>query len=428
MIVLIASAPAVAQSYSSSARELLAAIQRQPNELARYDYLTKAMPGLSVRDQGLAQQFVSFSQNELGIYSQAVLSFPLKSRNAADMVIPSASEWKAVDAVDAISALAADRRVVLINEAHHNAHTRELTLELLPRLRAMGFTHFAAEALGDNDTELMKRGYPVKTTGTEYLYEPLYGEMVRQAIRLGFIIVPYDTAGTTAQARESGQAENLYRRALAKDPHARLFVHAGYAHIDKAKGRLHAFEPMAMRLKELTGIDPLSIDQVQFLEIGWELDDPYHQMTSRFPSASPEVLMNRISGLPWTDQPDRYDINVILPPSLDLKAFGDERNIHTIVGPIVASLITMQRPGWLTLGGKRQAFQIDTALCRNITPCVVDAYYPLEPDSAAPADRYAFMKSGVTTKLYLYPGSYRLRAWDIAGKTLSEQTIKVTGR
>lgn len=44
-------------------------------------------------------------------------------------------------------------------------------------------------------------------------------------------------------------------RVLARDPDARLFVHAGYAHIDKATGRLGNTEPIAVKLAKLTGME-----------------------------------------------------------------------------------------------------------------------------------------------------------------------------
>jgi hypothetical protein len=34
----------------------------------------------------------------------------------------------------------------------------------------------------------------------------------------------------------------------------------------------------------------------------------------------------------------------------------------------------------------------------------------------------------MVSKLYLRPGRYRLRAWDIRGRTLSEQDIEVSKR
>src|SRR6185437_6620376 len=280
-------------------------------------------------------------------------------------------------------------------------------LELLPRLRALGFTYFAAEALGDDDPDLAKRGYPVRKSGTEYLRDPLYGDILREAIRLGYTLVPYDNA-LTGEARETAQAEALYRNVFAKDPNARLFVHAGYAHIDKAPGRLGKWQPMAMQLEKLTGLVPLSIDQTDFLETGLDSSDAYHRLAHAFPSDKPEILLNRQTGQPWSARPAAYDINVILPATLSIEAFGKYKY-----------------GGRLTLGGKRRPYAIDAALCRGTIPCVVDAHYLGEPDNAIAADRYAFMGPTETSKLYLRPGSYRLRASDGNDRTLSESTIKI---
>ena len=434
---LLIPAIAIAQSFDKSEIEMFQTLNRQPSDLARYSYLIELMPHLSAPDQIMALQMIATSEDELGLYDQAVLGFPLKMSELANLFLPTTSEWQATDAADAIAKLAADRRIVLINEAHHNAHTRQLTLALLPRLRAMGFTYFAAEALGDKDPGLMQRGYPVKESGTEYLREPLYGEIVREAIRLGFIIVPYDDASDdTVAAREAGQADNLYQRVFAKDPQARLFVHCGYAHIDKAKGRLGSTEPMAMRLQQLTGLDPLSIDQTQFLEVGMDQSDAYHQLIARFPSKAPFVLINRASGEAWSASPKVYDINVILPAAVSLKSFGqkvvvnngervqDSKDTSSLSTDLI-STSGLQRPSWLTLEGERYPIPIGTELCRAQIPCVVEALYFSESDSATAADRYAFMESNAASKLYLRPGSYRLRALNDAGTTLSERVIQV---
>lgn len=420
-----------AQTFNRSELRLLHELKHEPNELARYQYLIDETPKLSSGDQILAAQFLSFTQDELGIYNQAVFSFPLKNRLPADLVLPKITDWKAVNAIDAITKLAEHRRIVLINEAHHDAHTRELTLALLPRLKALGFTYFAAEALSDDDPSLTHRGYPISTSGTEYLQEPLYGDIIRTAIKLGFVIVPYDNE-YTGQARENAQAETLYEKVFAKNRHARLFVHAGYAHIDKEIGRLGSLHPMAMRLQSLTGIDPLSIDQTEFLESNMDSKDAYHRLIGAFPSKAPEILINRNSGKPWSDRPTLYDINVILPIALNMQAFGGDNSMddaitvrHVTGIPQVSSGDRMYRPAWLSLNGTRHPFPITTALCRSIIPCVVEANYIDEPDDAAAADRYAFMHPSETTNLYLRPGIYRLRAWDINGKTLSKHSITV---
>jgi len=408
---------------------LLQTIGREPDTLARYQYLAREMPKFSPDERVLAMQFMSFSLDELGLYDQAIFSFPLQNRLPSGLILPTPTDWKAANAADVITSLAANRRIVMINEAHHDTHTRLLTLELLPRLRALGFNYFAAEALSENDPDLAKRGYPVSKSGTEYLRDPVYGDIVREAIRLGYIIVPYDN-GLTGQARENGQAETLYRKVFAKDPHARLFVHAGYAHVDKAAGRLGKLQPMAMRLEALTGITPLSIDQTDLLETGLDTSDTYHQLAHAFPSGGPEVLLNRRTGLPWSDRPAAYDLNVILPPSLTIKAFGQYkygyRNDSMVSGlPHIDDKNEMYRADWLSLDGKRRPFPISAALCRNSIPCVVDAHYTGEPDDAITADRYAFMGTSEATLLYLHPGRYRLLARDSDGTHLSERTISV---
>jgi hypothetical protein len=429
-------APAVvAQTYSPAVVEMFRGLKQQPNDLARYVYLVKIMPGLPAADRSIAMQLFASTEDELGLYNEALRDFPLKSHAAAGAEFPTTAEWASADAADVITRLAADRRIVLINEAHHDAHTRQLTLALLPRLRALGFNYFAAEALVDKDRQLMQRGYPVKNSGTQYLHEPSYGDIIRTAIKLGFTVVSYDVDSGTTHERETGQAGNLYRKVFARDPHARLFVHAGYAHIDKAKGRLGATRPMAMELQELTGIAPLSIDQTQFREQIPAEADAYATLTETFPSSDPIVLLDRATGKPWSAHPDQYDVNVLLPPSAGSRAIeSGYAQPSTIVHDMtrnqsmLARRVNTQRPAWLASRGERVPYAVSTTLCRVTTPCVVDAHYVGEPDDAIAVDRYAFLQGDSVGKLYLRPGHYRLRAWDIRGKTLSEQTISVNPR
>jgi len=362
------------------------------------------------------------------------MTFPFDNRVAPpkSVPLPRSENWRIVDAADAVVEAAAQRRIVMINESHHDAQTRELTLALLPRLRAMGFRYFAAEALSDKDADLMRRGYPVESSGSEYLLEPLYGEIIRQAIKLGYIIVPYDIELNSDKDREGVQAQALYEKVFAKDPQAKLFVHAGYSHIDKATGNLgDDIKPMAMQLKQLSGLDPLSVDQVQFRDVAvGGIDFGYYAAVAlRFPSEVPIALRERNGGSLWTSDPSQHDISVILPPASlsDLDTTGaltaDElKRIFILPRPPFDIDV---RPYWLSLYGKRITYKIDTDLCAGQIPCVIDAMYPGEPDNAIPADRYTFVKARTHNVLYLYPGHYRLRAWNAKGKTLSEQQIDV---
>lgn len=440
--MLLVASTAQGQSYDRAAVRMFHALSERPDPLVRYQYLEALKPQLSPANQGLAAQMSAFALSELGLYSRAVLVFPLKMNPVPGLVLPEAKDWQAANALDAISREAATRRIVMVNEVHHNAQTRALTLQLLPRLRALGFTYLAIEALGD-DPDLAKRGYPVRNSGSEYLQEPLYGDIVREGIRLGFVLVSYDddSAGGNTQARETGQARNLYERVFAKHPDARLVVAAGYAHVDKAVGRLGRARPMAMTLIRLTGLDPLSIDQAQFFESERNGEDDYHRLTERFPSDTPEVLVDKASGRPWSAAPKLYDISVISPRSLTLSALGAAEVNDPVHGryrilsngvqmatQAFVAFNDMQRPAWLTLGGQRRAYPIDTRLCREQIPCVVEAHYVDESDQATPADIYAFLKPTSSTKLYLRPGRYRLLAKSDQGRLLSQAQIDVSGR
>jgi hypothetical protein len=407
VIVSLLATPLYAQTRKAPQHDLLAELKPLPNDLARYRHLAGLIPSLPATEQATGQQLLASLEDQLGLYNDALAEFPFDNRIVPPpkIPLPAPDAWNVENAVTAIAARARRHRIVMINEAHHDAHTRELTLELLPKLYALGFRYLAIEALGHDDPGLAKRGYATPASGSEYLHEPLYGEIVRQAIRLGYTLVPYDSNAPTLAGREAGQARNIYRQVFEKDPRARLLVHAGYAHIDKAPGNLgDDVQPMAMRLAQLAGIEPLSIDQTQFRDIdpGRPDQGAYGVLVERFHPTRPVVLSDVLLGRPWSSDPARHDISVILPPA------G--------TGP---------RPHWLTLDGMRQPRLVSTTLCGGHLPCTVEAHYAGEPDDATAADRFTFLHDDEQNVLYLYPGQYRLRAVDADGHTLGQRTVDV---
>lgn len=133
-----------------------------------------------------------------------------------------------------------------------------LTIELLKKLKQKGYSYFAAETLFETDAKLNERGYPTKNSGA-YINEPVYGDIVRTALKLGYKVAPYEAAFSGPDARERGQAENLKNRIFQKDPQAKVLVHVGYGHNSEIV-RKNGTKLMAGYLKEYTGIDPLTID------------------------------------------------------------------------------------------------------------------------------------------------------------------------
>ena len=372
--------------------------------LAQYELYRARYESSQGATRGFVAQVLAASAAELGAYEKAVQIYPQGAPvpRRPPAALPDAARFQPVDAAAAIAEFARDRRIVMINEAHHDAHTRVLTLALLPRLRELGFTHFAAESLSESDIDLATRGYPVKGSGP-YVAEPLYAEIIRTALRLGFVVVPYESATTSADGREEGQAQNLADRVFHVLRDARLFVHGGYAHIYKLPDYLGT-DTMAMRLKRKTGFDPLVIDQTVLRSSvpGREYTD-YRPLLEAFPRDAATVFVAADGKSAWSLEPRFYDISVLLPPT---------RLAHG-------------RPDWLALDGQREAVAIGLDLQPESLPCVVEARYAGEGDNAIPADRVPVERRNDPVVLFLRPGEYRVAAVTAAGRSFGAQRLRV---
>lgn len=355
-------------------------------------------------------QTMASVEAELGRYRQAEHRFPWPDQRIP-VDLPSPESHRAVDAVDGIVTLARDRQLVMINETHHLPRHRTLTSALLPRLRALGFTHFAAEALDPSDHELGKRGYVRNDSSSTYLREPLYGDLVRQALALGFVVVPYEDDSSDPESREAGQARNLHEAVFAKNPEARLIVHAGYAHIDEAPSRrLWHVEPLAMRLRTLTGIDPLTVEQTLFPATRSVDAKPPEivDLATRFGLTRASILLESSDNSAWRIHPELHDVSVIWPSDTGSND---------------------QRPGWLAMNGERSPWPVSPAVCNERLPCVVEATLSDEPANAVAIDRYAFFSAtDPEVPLWLPAGRYRLVASDEQGQVLDEERITIDRR
>jgi hypothetical protein len=158
-------------------------------------------------------------------------------------------------AASAILARTSTRQVVLFNEAHTQPKGRQLVAKLLPALYRQGFRYLALEALAAEDTAHLQRSLPTLALGY-YVAEPHMTNLVREAQRLGFRLVAYDAMSSN---REHDQARNLWTATLQRQPRARVLLLAGHAHINERPNT--GFKSMAQWLRELIGIDPLTINQ-----------------------------------------------------------------------------------------------------------------------------------------------------------------------
>src|SRR5690606_6302236 len=210
--------------------------------------------------------------NEKNLFYQAAAtyySFSHQTRNANDswrklQQLYSSEEGRAdtiltgsfIPAKDEILKEAARNQIVMFNESHHHPEHRYFVGELLPDLYKLGFRYLALEAFMKPDS-LKIRQFPTSNNGF-YLRDPVFANLVRHAISIGYTVVDYESADSD---RESGQAKNLYERTLGKDKEAKVVVLAGYAHIEEEPVQNRRW--MANIFKELSGINPLTINQTK---------------------------------------------------------------------------------------------------------------------------------------------------------------------
>ncbi|MGH8163304.1 MAG: hypothetical protein ACREP1_03095, partial [Rhodanobacteraceae bacterium] len=355
----------------------------------------------------------------IGDYPDALQSFTIRETALPDDApLPtSMTGYHPVQALAYIPELAKNYRAVFLNEAHNVPVTRSLTVQLLKRLREDGFNTFAAETLYQADKNLQSRGYPTDASGF-YTEEPVYAEMVRTALKLGYKVVAYEAdENHTGDAREAQQARNLWN-ILKDDSKARLVVNAGYAHIQK-QGAFLGGKSMAEHFVEMSHLDPLTVEQTILISHDSEASDhPYYtQVIDSLLPKQPVVFVDK-DGKPWSLRPG-YDVSVFFPKTPMLRG----------------------RPIWLTLGSLRQPYFIDGGLCQHQYPCLVEARYANEGGDAIPADRVALDPVSLmetdrdrvsqdydktpSSELYLRPGRYRLTAVDADGHVLTRQNIAV---
>ncbi|MEP6485122.1 MAG: hypothetical protein ABJB01_11795 [Rudaea sp.] len=399
-------------------------IMQQANKisglLGRYIHMQQACDADHDRAfQVIFGQYLSWYQTFIGDYDGAASSFSIaQPPQDDDGPSPLASNYTLQPAADVILEMTKSRKAVFFNEAHSAPVTRTLTIELLPKLREQGFNYFAAETLYDTDKDLQKRGYPTTKSGF-YVDEPLYGEMIRTALKLGFKVVAYDVENAgVGDARERAGAANLYDQVFKKDPNARLVVNAGFAHVQKTGVYLRG-SSMGEFFKKISGIDALTIEQTMMIQHARQDQDHqyYLAVMQKLHPQRPSVFVAP-DGKAWTLKPEKYDMSVIFPQYE----------------------VTKQRPPWLALNGARLPYSVAGDVCRNQFPCLVEARYLNESDDAVAADRTMLNVVDAMTpdsqriltnhgqaqsRLFLRPGSYRLKATDGSNRPLSGRDIVI---
>jgi hypothetical protein len=409
---------AIAQQKAAveKSERILAEAQKRPGLLAQYLYMREARtkdPDIAFRL--IFNQYLSWFQTWVGDYAASRTMFSVAQPPAkGDSEAPVDTGYAPEDAIGAIAALAKGRKAIFFNENHNIALTRTLTVQMLAKLREDGYDTFAAETLYHDDRKLARRGYPTADSGF-YTEEPIYAEMVRTALALGYTVVAYEAESmATGDAREREQARNLYQRTLAKNPNARLVVNAGYTHIQKA-GKYFDGAAMAQHFISISGVTPITVDQTVMIPHEHPEDDhpAYRRIAQTTHLERPTVFRNAAGAL-WSLRPAAFDVSVVFP----------------------AEVYRRGRPTWASIGDLRVPYTVTAEICKEVFPCLVEARYEKEGEDAIPADRLLFdpyahlgpnervrtsSDAEPTADLYLRPGRYRLVARDSANRILGSR-------
>ncbi|MCB0397941.1 MAG: hypothetical protein KDD36_14920 [Flavobacteriales bacterium] len=287
--------------------------------------------------------------------------------------------YKPTVAHNYIVSQATSNRVVMINEAHHDPKHRVFTSGLLEQLYEQGFRYLGCEGLQTNDQEaLRKRGYPVFTSSGFYLKESQYGNLIRKAISLGFHVFGYDqisNENSGIESREELQARNIWN-VIQQDSTAKVLIHAGWGHIREDSAGI----PMMARwFKQLSGIDPLTIDQTVMNDrFAPDCTDPVYKQVAP-DLTEPSVFIN--------DEMDIYrrtgvDIMVFHPPTV----YWDGR------------------PSWLYDNPGFHALPLELPDSLHF-PLLIRVYSAAELDNpyAVPVDVYTLLEPQESTDMFV-PG------------------------
>lgn len=296
-------------------------------------------------------------------------------------------------AAKAIALQASGRRIVMINEVHEHSETLILPYKLLAPLRDKGFKVLAVEALAES-WRGSESDPSVTYAAGYYTRGPIFADLIRAALKLGYHVVSYDNIrpGESVAQREQCQAESL-AGVLKKYPNENMFVLAGMAHVYKTKGSyLEGSKPMAMRLKELTGITPFVIDQIYTFD---KLNERENE--KQFPR-TPGIYVAQTKNGIWSAEPGQFDVSVF--SVIDRSASA--------------------RNAWAgSLFGLRSHVSVLEPSCQN-KDCVALAIPVNTSGQEVPSD-IVFFKNIIKASLFLPPGKYQIYTRDVSGGLLAHR-------
>jgi hypothetical protein len=298
------------------------------------------------------------------------------------------------DALETIVEAAGSKRIVILNESHHAPLHRAFALRLALELRKIGFTHLASETLSDSP-----RASSISSISQQtgyYSDEPVFGEFLRTALNVGYQLVPYEHIPNQSlpiqarmAAREEGQARNIYERVLSKDKSSKLLVYVGYGHLRERLVSKTDPRQMATYLAELSGEDPLTVDQTTMVETpaAHPRLAAFNQAVQMTQSRGPVVMFEK-SGTPLIrgHYSGAIDLQVIHPPV----ALKDGR------------------PTWYSTLAQRREMEVPRDLWPTSGRRLIQAFHENDGPTAVPVDMVLLQTGKPIPRLMLPKGNYKI--------------------
>src|SRR5690606_2084210 len=144
---------------------------------------------MQTKEEGWRFQAGAWAYAEIGNYSKMLSTWDtgmddVKMKPAHEMEI-FYSKYQATEALPYLLKRIESERIVIINEAHQQPLHRVFTYQLLNDMYKQGFRYLGLETLDERDNLLNVLKYPFTDSGF-YSKEPQFGELIREALRLGF--------------------------------------------------------------------------------------------------------------------------------------------------------------------------------------------------------------------------------------------------
>ena len=300
--------------------------------------------------------------------------------------------FQAHNAVNFILNKSKNENIVIINEAHHNPRHRVFTAQLLKELYQQGFRYLGLEALTlteRHDSILNARKFPSFQSGY-YIPEPQFGNLVREALKIGYVLFSYEYSSGGGATREIEQAKNIIAF-LEKHPNGKTLIHCGYDHVVEADSLKDWGKAMAGRLKEYSGINPLTINQTDLTEHSKSaFENSFYKL---FHADKSSVFTHRNGDIFNGPEGRNYvDISVYHPRTKYVNG----------------------RPDWLINNEKKW---VNITVKKGVDfSCLALAYKSKEPEFAVPFDVVLLNSRQQNTSFALQKGRYRVVFVDKNGK------------